>query len=222
VTVSRSRRLCTVLLAAALVAPACSHKKHQPVASPSPSSASPSPTPSPTPTKKALVSPFTGLPIDKVKPVIAVKVDNARLARPQWGLDKADVVYEEAVEARTTRFLAIYSSRDASQIGPVRSARESDLPLLRMYGKVAFAFSGGNTGVLAIVRQAPVYEVSRDRYGNAYTTMGRRKDAYNYVTSSSRILSYAPKADLAHDVGFVFGKLPKSAKRSGVSVSLVW
>jgi hypothetical protein len=224
VTASRTTRFAAVLLAATLVAPACSHKKKPPVAVPTTESPTPSqtPSPTPTPTRNALVSPFTGLPVDRLRPVIAVKVDNATRARPQWGLDKADIVYEEAVEGRTTRFLAIFSSQGASQVGPVRSARESDMPLLRMYGRVAFAFSGGNSGVLAIVRQSPVYEVSRDRYGNAYTTMGRRVDAYNYVTSTDRILSYAPKAEIAHDIGYKFGAMPKGVTRSGRTVSLVW
>lgn len=169
-----------------------------------------------------MVSPFTGLPVSALGRVVAVKIDNAPLARPQWGLDKADIVYEEAVEGRTTRFLAIFSSQPAPLIGPVRSVRESDVPLLAMYGKVGFAFSGGNSGVLAEVRRAPVYIVSRDTYPDAYTTMGRRKDAFNFVTSSARLLARATRAVLAHDVGFRFGALSSTYKRLGSRVDVVW
>ena len=55
---------------------------------------------------------------------LAVMVENHPDARPQSGLSLADIVYETLAEGGITRFLAIYQSRDAGQIGPVRSARE--------------------------------------------------------------------------------------------------
>lgn len=218
-----TRRLPALLLAVALAASCSNGKKPeaQPTPSPTPS-ATPSPTPTPSPTKPSLLSPLTGKPVAKLLPVIAVKVDNAALARPQWGLDQADVVYEEAVEGRTTRFVAIYSSQNAAEIGPVRSVRESDVELLRMYGKVGFAFSGGNRGVLAGVRASgAVYEVSRNNHPAAYENRGRRRDAYNYVTSSDKLLRYAPDAAVAKDIGFRFGALPKGGK-PGKQASLTW
>ena len=218
------RRLPAIVLAAALVASCSNGKKPEPQAAPTSASASPTatPTPSASPTEKPLLSPFTGRPVDALKPVIAVKIDNATLARPQWGLDQADIVYEEAVEGRTTRFLAIFSSQDAPDIGPVRSVRESDVELLKMFGKVAFAFSGGNRGVLAGVRNSgAVFEVSRNNKPAAFDTRGRRRDAYNFVTSSSRVLTHAPQAALAKDIGFRFGGQSKGGK-SGKQLSFTW
>lgn len=222
-----SRRVAAVAAALALVAGCSSGKKAEPQAlptgSPAPTptaSATASPTPSP---KPGLVSPFTGLPVDRLRPVIAVKIDNAVLARPhQRGLDDADIVYEEVVEGRTTRFVAIFSSREAKDIGPVRSVRESDLPLLAMFGRVAFAFSGGNKGVFATVRKANVIDASFNSNRGAYTIAGRRVDAYNYVTSSQRLLAVAPKAAVAKDIGFRFGPLPARGPGRGTSVDLVW
>lgn len=217
------RRLPAVLAALALVASGCSSDK-KPAAQPTPSatSATPSPTPSPSPAKKPLLSPLTGKPVDRLRPVVAVKIDNALLARPQWGLERADVVYEEAVEARTTRFVAMYSSQPVAEVGPVRSVRESDVELLRMYGKVAFAFSGGNRGVLSGVRASgAVYEVSYNNTPSAYTIAGRRRDAYNFVTGYDRIVQRAPQAAVAKDVGFRFGGLPAGGN-SGRQVSLTW
>lgn len=220
------RRLAAALAALALVATGCSSDKKAPQAQPTTASPTPTPTPttpSPTP-KPGLRSPFTGLPVDSLKPVIAVKIDNAVLARPQRGLDKADIVYEEVVEGRTTRFLAIFSSQDADDIGPVRSVRESDLPLLAMYGRVAFAFSGGNKGVFATVRRSNVIDASFNSNRGAYTIAGRRPDAYNYVTSSRRLLGIAPKAAVAKDVGLRFGELPAGGKGTslGTRLDLVW
>lgn len=219
---TQRRRLPALLVAAALVATACSGDK-KPQAQPTPApTVTPSPTPTPSPTKKPLLNPLTGKPIDKLKPVIAVKVDNAVLSRPQWGLDLADVVYEEVVEGRTTRFIAMYSANAAPQMGPVRSVRESDMELLSMYGKVAFAFSGGNRGVLSAVRRSgAVYEVSFNNLPAAYSVEGRRRDAYNYVTGTDRVLARAPKAAIAKDVGFRFGARPKGGN-SGRQLSLTW
>lgn len=221
--VTAPRRTLTALLAFALLAGCTSgNKRAEPTPSPSSESPTPSASPTPSPTPPPLVSPFTGLPVAKLRRVLAVKIDNAPLARPQRGLDKADIVYEEAVEGRTTRFLAIFSSQDAPDIGPVRSVRESDMPLLREYGRVAFGFSGGNTGVLRIVHSNPIIDVSRDARPEAYTTAGRRRDAYNFITSSARLLAYAAGAVIAHDIGLRFGPLPTTATTSGVTAGVVW
>jgi hypothetical protein len=220
--VTTPRRTAALLATLALVAGCSSGKPKAHPTTPPPTTASPTPSPTPKPTVPPLRSPFTGLPVAKLRPVLALKVDNAPLARPQTGLDKADIVYEEAVEGRTTRFLAIFSSQDAPDIGPVRSVRESDLELLREYGKVAFGFSGGNSGVKAIVHQNPVYDVSYDAVPSAYHIAGRRKDAYNFMTSSARLLSLAPQAALARDIGMRFGALPKTGTTPGTKASVVW
>jgi hypothetical protein len=223
--VTRSRRAAAILLAVALAAACSNGKKTQPNALPTngvPSSTPTATPPTPSPTRPGLLSPFTGLPIDRLRPVLAVKIDNAVLARPQRGLDEADIVYEEAVEGRMTRFLAIFSSRTSNDLGPVRSVRESDLPLLRMYGTVAFGFSGGNRGVLGIVRQNPVIDVSYDANPGAYTIAGRRSDAYNFVSSTARLLGLAPRSGLARDIGLRFGPLPPKGAVPGQSVSVVW
>lgn len=218
----RRSRLSAAVVAAALLAGCSSEAKPNAAPTSAPPSPSATATPTASPTPDGLRSPFTGLPVDELKPVVVVKVDNAVLARPQWGLDLADVVYEEPVEGRTTRFVAVYSSRDAKEIGPVRSVRESDMELLSMYGKVAFAFSGGNTGVLSGVRRSgAVHEVSYNNTPGAYTTMGRRRDAYNFVTGTDRILTHAPTAGKARDIGFRFGAAPAGGT-SGKSASLVW
>lgn len=77
--------------------------------------------------------------------VLAVKIDNVRAARPQTGLDAADVVYAEQVEGGLSRLMAVYASKFPKVIGPVRSARESDLELLRQFDEPTLAFSGHST-----------------------------------------------------------------------------
>jgi hypothetical protein len=86
-----------------------------------------------------------GFPVDRAP--VAVKIDNAPPARPQAGLESADVVYEELAEGGLTRFLAIYHCSDAADVGPVRSIRFVDADILGQYAPVLFAFSGGAAAV---------------------------------------------------------------------------
>src|SRR5581483_4111884 len=75
--------------------------------------------------------PLTGraAPSGKVpqRPALAVKVDNYSAARPQSGLDNADIVFEEPVEGGITRFVAIFQCQNAALVGPIRSARNIDI-----------------------------------------------------------------------------------------------
>lgn len=106
------------------------------------------------------VAPLTGLRVTDgsllARPALAVKVDNldnaSQSAVPQAGLAEADMVYEVIVEGNITRFVAVFHSHAAGRVGPVRSARTTDLSLLQPFGKILFAWSGGNDGVRAAVQ----------------------------------------------------------------------
>src|SRR6516225_7952617 len=102
----------------------------------------------PPPTSHQLRSPFTGEPVPSLNRVLAVKIDNIVHARPQTGLTRADIVYVLPVEGGLSRVLAIFSSHYPRVIGPVRSAREDDLELLRQFGRPAFAYSGATATLL--------------------------------------------------------------------------
>ncbi len=86
------------------------------------------------------------------RPIVAVKIDNFRLARPQVNLDLADGIIEENVEG-VTRFVALFQT-NLAEVGPVRSARTSDLDLLTGMNRPVFGFSGANVGVSAWVASA--------------------------------------------------------------------
>ncbi|CAB4365722.1 unannotated protein [freshwater metagenome] len=98
-------------------------------------------------------APLTGLAGGGDAPIVAVKIDNSQPARGQWGLDGADVVFEENVEG-VTRFIALFQSRQPAEVGPVRSARTGDLYLLSGMNRPILAWSGGNAGVTAWVQGA--------------------------------------------------------------------
>ena len=106
-----------------------------------------------------LYSPFTGEPVRALKPVLAVKIDNIVDARPQTGLQSADLVYVIPVEGGLTRFMAVYSSRVPSVVGPTRSARESDLDILRQFGRPGFAWSGATPHLVPFIERARVADL---------------------------------------------------------------
>lgn len=70
---------------------------------------------------------------------VAVMVNNDPKARPQEGLDKADIVYEILAEGSITRFLAIFQSEKPEKIGPVRSSRAYYINLAKGYDSLYIA-----------------------------------------------------------------------------------
>ena len=190
-----------------------------------------SPTPTPTATVAPTASPaavLTGDPLNGGAPgrgpVVAIKVDNAPLARPyQTGLRQASVVYQELVEGGLTRFMAVFESASATrEVGPVRSGRESDLDILRMYGKPALGFSGAQPGVFAIIRAAAragrVIDASRDSAPGLYRAGAQRRDARNYFVVPAR-LGQRRGGSEPQDIGLRFGGLGTGVATGSMTVS---
>jgi hypothetical protein len=186
---------------------------------------SPSPTasPTPSPTPAVVGDPLTGLAAVH-GPVVAVKVDNASLARPyQRGLRQAAVVYQELVEGGLTRFMAVFESSKATrEVGPVRSGRETDVAILRAYGKPALAFSGAQPGVFAIIRAAAragtLIEASRDSAPGLYRAGERRRDARNFFVVPARI-GERKGGSQPRDIGLRFGALGRGVPVSSMTAS---
>jgi hypothetical protein len=99
--------------------------------------------------------PLTGVPAPggqvPQRPALAFKVDNYPAARPQTGLDEADVVFEEPVEGGITRLVAVFQCQSPALIGPIRSARAIDVPILDQLSKPLFVHAGGINPVIALV-----------------------------------------------------------------------
>lgn len=216
----RMRLKVLVLLLVLALGAACSGgSKHKAVVAPSVSptpSAGVSPTVSPSPAVAS--DPLTGAAARHVGPVVAVKIDNAPLARPyQTGLDRAAIVYQELVEGGLTRLLAVYESDDggSGEVGPIRSARESDVPLLRMFGGIPIGFSGAQPGVKAIFHSAQhsgwLLDASYDLVPGAYRLGARRPDARNFYTKPAR-LGQLRKGRGPIDIGLRFGPLGTGAQ----------
>lgn len=110
---------------------------------------------------------------------LAVKIDTTEHGRPQSGLAEADVVFEEMVEGGLTRLLAVYQSTDPGSLGPVRSARSTDLGILAELGRPLFAWSGANPTFAAAVRAADIVDVGASAAPDAYRRTDDRSAPYN-------------------------------------------
>ena len=169
---------------------------------------------------RQLRSPFTGEPVPSLNRVLAVKIDNIVFARPQTGLTRADIVYVLPVEGGLSRFLAIFSSHYPRVIGPVRSAREDDLELLRQFGRPAFAYSGATATLLPYIhRTARIVDLYSGTTSGYYRNWNRA-EPYNLYAYPRDLLATAASASPAHDIGFRFGTPPPGGRiRRSVSVS---
>ncbi len=175
--------------------------------------ASPSPSPiTPTHTEKGpLTSPFTGERIKYLRRELIFKIDNVVQARPPTGLTKADIVYLLPVDGWLSRIMAVFSSHIPPVVGPVRSAREEDIKLLRQFGKPAFAFSGAQPALLPVVEHARIADLYAGKVGGYFRDY-RRTEPYNLYARTKTLLHEAPHASLAHDIGFRFGRAPAGGK----------
>lgn len=120
-------------------------------------------------------------------PVLAVKIDNAPAARPPVGLGAADIVYVEPVEGGLSRLVAVYGAREPAVVGPVRSARKTDLQLLAQFDRPALAFSGAAPELLPRIAAAPVVNVSQNRVPGAYFRDGSRTAPHNLFVRPARL-----------------------------------
>jgi hypothetical protein len=156
-----------------------------------------------------LVSPFTGEPVKALGRVVVVKIDNIVLARPPTGLASADIVYLLPVEGGLSRIFAVFSTRFPKVIGPVRSAREDDLELLRQFGRPGFAYSGAAPHLLPFIARARVVNLYDTP---AYFRDGRRVAPYNLYAYGRMLRAEARGASTAHDIGFRFGPPPPGGR----------
>ena len=169
------------------------------------------PLPAPPHVATRLYSPFTGEPVRALKPVLAVKIDNIVDARPQTGLQSADLVYVIPVEGGLTRFMAVYSSRVPSVVGPTRSARESDLDILRQFGRPGFAWSGATPHLVPFIERARLADLYALQVGGYYR-VSSRVAPHNLYANPRVLLTEARHASKARDIGFRFGSAPAGGR----------
>ena len=165
------------------------------------------------------ICPLTGLraPGEEVpaRPVLAVKIENSPSARPQAGLNDADIVVEEPVEGGITRFIALYQCADVGRLGPVRSARTTDPDVLIQFGAPLIAYSGGAPGVVRRVQDSPLIDVGFETMPDLYERDPDREAPHDVFSSTASLWGGATWPAEAPDPVFTFdAATPSVAKRA--------
>jgi len=171
------------------------------------------------------INSISGLP-GKDGPVLVVKIDDTRQAHPQIGLEDADIVYIEQVEGGLTRLAAVFSSKIPTHIGPVRSARISDIELLEQYGRVAFAYSGAQSKMRPVIEAANLQDLGAQRQSSTiYTTDPNRVQPYAMVLRADILMQLIKDREYviaqSQSMGWKFGDAPDGGKAID-SVHLSW
>jgi len=167
---------------------------------------------------------WSGLPGDEIRrPALAVKIDNVSVARPQEGINQADVVYEELVEAGLTRLVAVFQTTGARSVGPIRSARTSDPPLLEGFDRPLFAYSGANRGTRGAVAASELTDVGYDAASSLYWRSTSRRAPHNLFSATDRLWGEYPERDEIPTAPFAFrtvldGLHPSAEPVAGVFV----
>lgn len=165
---------------------------------------------------------FTGLAGEN-KQILVVKIDDTNAAHPQIGVESADVVYVEQVEGGLTRLAAIYTSKLPPLIGPIRSARISDIELLAQFGRVGFAYSGAQSKMRPVIAAANLENLSAER--NPPSIYGKDPDRpgpVDMILKPDLLLERAnanPKIriETATASVFPFGDAPKGETNTAVA-----
>jgi hypothetical protein len=179
-------------------------------------SAAAGPMPSSTTTTKPRekpTDPLTGRAVSQNE-VIAAKVENITAARPQVGLYQADITFVQEVEGAQTRLIAVYHSRFPKRLGPIRSARSTDVQLLPLFGKPGLVYSGANPAVQRKIDNASIMPIQRS------TRDSRRVAPHNVFVDLDKIAK-STRLARATSMGWIFDDTaPRAAAAAAVQVGV--
>ena len=145
--------------------------------------------------------------------ILVVKIDDTVAARPQIGIDRADIVYIEQVEGGLTRLAAVFSSEIPTLIGPIRSARISDIEILAQYGRVVFAYSGAQSKLLSVIAAANLNDYGAQRQSPTIYTRDELRTSPTDMVLRADLLLEKVRSDgreiaQSRSVGWSFGDIP--------------
>ncbi|GMA29395.1 DUF3048 domain-containing protein [Arenivirga flava] len=198
----------TAVLALGLVA-ACSEQPEQPV---------PTATPAPEPPAPVL-APLRGTVVDGElgHPALAAKIDNHAAARPQIGLERADLVFEELVEGGLTRYVAVWHSDVPEEVGPVRSIRPMDPDIVSPFEGL-IAYSGGQPQFVRMMEEAPVVNVVHGAPGTEglFSRTADKAAPHNVILRASDLVGrHADLAAPAMQFSYAADGAPATASEGG-------
>jgi hypothetical protein len=181
--------------------------------------------------------PLTGEPLASeadglLRPALVAKIDNNRRAVPNHsGLGVADMVFEEVVEGRTTRFAAVFHSRSSDPIGPLRSGRTQDINLFTSFNQPLFVWSGGNAAVTQAINDSTLVNLGPNNATGYFRGAGSAP--HNLYNTTDRIWFQLPAGHPGppppqlqfRDADVPFGGQPTSGTRvrvGGENIEWTW
>jgi Protein of unknown function (DUF3048) N-terminal domain/Protein of unknown function (DUF3048) C-terminal domain len=172
--------------------------------------------------ESAALCPLTGAPVPgggavPQRAALAVKITNYPTGRPQTGLQKADVVFEEPVEGGITRFAAVFQCQGTTLVGPIRSARNIDIGILGQLGTPLLAHVGGIDPVIANIEASPIVNIDVGAHGTVDQHPAGRVAPYDTYASTSALWGIDPTDTSVPTPLFTYA----SASPSGSGVSPV-
>jgi Protein of unknown function (DUF3048) N-terminal domain/Protein of unknown function (DUF3048) C-terminal domain len=150
--------------------------------------------------------PAEGVALDR--PAVALKIEDDPAARPQSGLEHADLVFEERVEGGITRFLAVYHCDDSRHAGPVRSGRFDDPKLARPFTRL-LAASGSNSIVEREMKKQGMIYRDEDSTGALFRDPPGSGEIHTLFADTTKLRKVAVDKRLEAPTydAFVFGPL---------------
>jgi Protein of unknown function (DUF3048) N-terminal domain/Protein of unknown function (DUF3048) C-terminal domain len=210
----RSRRLKLIAAAAALLLGACSGSGGSEV----PASALKDGTSSGARDFEPTTCPLTGAKpksdVELDRPAVAIKIEDDPAARPQSGLEDADLVFEERVEGGITRFLVLYHCADSSHAGPVRSGRFDDPKLAGPFTRL-LAASGSNSIVEREMKKRGMIYKDEDSTTALFRDPPGSGEIHSLFANTKKLRKIAARKKLkppTYDV-FKFGALEGNHKK---------
>jgi hypothetical protein len=136
-----------------------------------------------------VASTLSGLQVDPAvnqRPVTGVMIENSPDARPQSGLDQANVVFEAIAEGGITRFLTLFQDTAPDYVGPVRSARPYYVQWCMGFD-CSLAHVGGSPEALANIKTWGTKDLDQFANSGAYDRITSRYAPHNVYTSIDRL-----------------------------------
>lgn len=157
---------------------------------------------------------------------LAIMIENHTKARPQSGLIYADMVFEVVAEGGITRFLAVYHSKEAETVGPIRSVRDYYAHLAKGVDGI-IVHCGGSPGGYQAIKDLGVAEIDQFANSKPFWRISWRRAPHNLYGSTTKIRERAKELGLETPVDLsswdgVFkddAKLPKRGEVNKIELS---
>ena len=155
------------------------------------------------------VNPLLGTPLVDpavaTRPAMVVKIDNHPSARPQAGINQADIIFEENVE-KLTRYAAVFHSEGSDPVGPIRSGRFQDINLVGSLNKPLFVWSGGNRQVSSAIGKSDLVDLSylKVNKDGGFTRNDEYRAPHNLFAETTKLWTLAPVGSSAPSTQFAY------------------